>query len=433
MNKIKLLRTSTVPISLNYLLKGQLKYFNHYFEVVAVSGNDAHLQEVAKREQVRIVPLPMQRAIRPVQDLVSLWRLYWLFKKERPQIVHSITPKAGLLSMLAAKMAGVPIRMHTFTGLIFPSKTGVMQQLLIKMDQLLCWAATHIYPEGNGVKHDLINHNITSKPLKVIANGNVNGIDLNYFSLEQVATADIILLKKQLGIASNDFVFVFVGRLVGDKGINELVEAFEGLGIREQGLGTREQGLGTRDEGLGTRDEGLDESLELSITSEVSLLPDFSCSFSRIKLLLVGPFESELDPLLSKTISAIESNPNIISVGFQADVRPYLAISNCLVFPSYREGFPNVVLQAGAMGLPSIVTNINGCNEIIEEGINGLIIPPKDIIALQNAMINLLEDKSVYKNLKNNARQMITSRYEQKLVWEALLEEYRRLLEGIRD
>jgi glycosyltransferase involved in cell wall biosynthesis len=308
-----------------------------------------------------------------------------------------------------------------------------MQRVLVLMDKILCWHATHIYPEGQGVKEDLVAYSITQKPLKIIANGNVNGIDTNHFSSDAISLQTKTDLKNELDISSNDFVFIFVGRLVGDKGINELVEAFEGLGIREQGLGTREQGLGTRDEGLGTRDEGLDESLELSITSEVSLLPDFSCSFSRIKLLLVGPFESELDPLLSKTISAIESNPNIISVGFQADVRPYLAISNCLVFPSYREGFPNVVLQAGAMGLPSIVTNINGCNEIIEEGINGLIIPPKDIIALQNAMINLLEDKSVYKNLKNNARQMITSRYEQKLVWEALLEEYRRLLEGIRD
>ena len=379
MKKTKLIRTSTVPISLDYLLKGQLRFLNQHFEVVAVSGEDEHLRTVAEREQVRTIPLTMQRAIRPLHDLVALWKLYRLFKKERPQIVHSITPKAGLLSMLAAKMAGVPIRMHTFTGLIFPSKTGVFQQLLIKMDQLLCWAATHIYPEGNGVKHDLENYKITSKPLQVLANGNVNGIDLEFFSCAQVSTEQKDQLQQELGIQPNDFVFIFIGRLVGDKGINELVKAFSQLETPNS------------------------------------------------KLLLVGPFEAELDPLLPETLKVIETHSNIISVGFQADVRPYLAISDCLVFPSYREGFPNVVMQAGAMGLPSIVTNINGCNEIIEEGINGLIIPPKDSMALQNAMICLLEDKNVYKNLKNNARQMITSRYEQKLVWEALLEEYRRL------
>jgi glycosyltransferase involved in cell wall biosynthesis len=387
MKVIKLLRTSTVPISLDYLLKGQLHYLNQHFEVVAVSGNNAHLQEVAKREQIRVVPLTMQRAISPLKDLVVLWKLYWLFRKERPQIVHSITPKAGLLSMVAAKLAGVPIRVHTFTGLIFPSKKGSMQKILIVMDRLLCWAATNIYPEGNGVKQDLINYNITTKPLKIVANGNINGIDTRHFSSDNIPSQTTADLKKELGVSSNHFVFIFVGRLVGDKGINELIAAFNSP-LFSRGVG------------------------------------------GEAKLLLVGPFETELDPLLPKTLSAIESNPNITSVGFQADVRPYLAISDCLVFPSYREGFPNVVLQAGAMGLPSIVTNINGCNEIIEEGINGLIIPPKDSMALQNAMINLLEDKSVYKNLKNNARQMITSRYEQKLVWEALLSEYQDLLVG---
>lgn len=419
MKTIKIIRTTTVPISLDYLLKGQLRFLNQYFEVVAVSGEDEHLRLVAKREQVRVVPLKMQRAIRPFHDLVALWKLYCLFKKERPQIVHSITPKAGLLSMLAAKMAGVPVRMHTFTGLIFPSRTGVMQRLLILMDQLLCWAATHIYPEGNGVKNDLIHYKITSKSLKVLANGNVNGIDLEYFSKTNISDNQQNQLKQELGIEVNDFVFIFVGRLVGDKGINELIEAFEGLGTRDEGLGNREQGTGIKV-------EGLDGSVELAIASEESLLSD---SFSRIKLLLVGPFESELDPLQSETLKVIETHPNIISVGFQSDVRLYFAISDCLVFPSYREGFPNVVMQAGAMGLPSIVTNINGCNEIIVEGENGTILPVKNVPALVEAMQKMCSDKAYYEQLQQNARVMIQSRYEQQVVWEALLEEYRRVLE----
>ena len=386
--KNKLFRISTVPMSLNYLLKGQLRYLNQYFEVVAVSGNDAHLQEVAQREEVRVVPLPMERTISPLKDLHALWQLYCLFRKERPQIVHSITPKAGLLSMLAAKLAGVPIRMHTFTGLIFPSKQGSMQQLLIAMDRLLCWAATHIYPEGYGVKNDLISYKITSKPLQVIANGNVNGIDLDYFSLGQVSEADKTFLKQQLGIKESDFIFVFVGRLVGDKGINELVEAFEGL--------------------LGIRDKG---------------------QVPKVKLLLVGPFENELDPLQTETLNVIETHPNIISVGFQADVRPYFAISDCLVFPSYREGFSNVVMQAGAMGLPSIVTDINGCNEIIVDGENGIIIPSKNTFALKYAMEQMMQDSVLFQKLKQNARPMIQSRYEQQVVWEALFMEYQTLLQ----
>lgn len=409
MNKIKLLRTSTVPISLDYLLKGQLHFLNQHFEVVAVSGEDEHLRRVAEREQVRVVPLTMQRAIRPFHDLVDLWRLYWLFRTERPQIVHSITPKAGLLSMLAAKMAGVPVRMHTFTGLIFPSRTGVMQRLLIQMDRLLCWAATHIYPEGNGVQHDLQYYKITSKPLQVLANGNVNGIDLEFFSCGQVSTEQKDQLQQELGIQPNDFVFVFVGRLVGDKGINELIAAFERL-VRDNGI-------------KGKRVEGI------AIATEETLISDFSDSFSRVKLLLVGPFESELDPLQPETLKVIETHPNIISVGFQSDVRPYFAVSDCLVFPSYREGFPNVVMQAGAMGLPSIVTDINGCNEIIVEGENGTIIPVKNIEAIKTAMQKMMNNKEFYLKLKENARPMIQSRYEQRVVWEALLEEYRRVLE----
>ncbi|OYX85621.1 MAG: glycosyltransferase family 1 protein [Flavobacteriales bacterium 32-34-25] len=375
----KIIRTSTVALSLDFLLKGQLAFLNQYFEVIAVSGEDEHLRTVAEREKVKTIAVPMQRNISPLKDLVSLWQLYFLFKKEKPQIVHSITPKAGLLSMLAAKLAGVPVRIHTFTGLIFPDKKGFLQRLLIFMDRLLCACATHIYPEGQGVKKDLIQYKITSKPLKVIANGNVNGIDTAYFSKDEVSLHEKESLKKELGISDNDFIFVFVGRLVGDKGINELISAF-------------------------------------------SQLPT-----PNSRLLLVGPLESDLDPLYAETLKEIENNSNIISVGFQNDVRLYYSISDCLVFPSYREGFPNVVLQAGAMGLPSIVTDINGSNEIIVDGENGIIIPAQNTIALQEAMLRMIPKGAFYNQLQQNARKMIVSRYEQKVVWEAILEEYRKL------
>ena len=167
MLKIKIIRTSTVAISLDFLLKGQLGFLSKEYEVVAVSGKDQHLEKVAYREGVRTEPVIMQRSISPIKDLVSLWKLFWLLKKEKPQIVHSITPKAGLLSMIAAKLAGVPVRIHTFTGLIFPTRTGLLQKLLINMDKLLCYCATNIYPEGKGVRSDLIQYKITSKPLKV--------------------------------------------------------------------------------------------------------------------------------------------------------------------------------------------------------------------------------------------------------------------------
>jgi len=377
--KTKIIRISTVAMSLNLLLKGQLKFLSKHFDVLAVSGYDADLETVKNREGVPIVSITMKRSIAPFQDLISLYRLYKLFKKEQPTIVHSITPKAGLLSMVAAKYANVPVRIHTFTGLVFPAKKGLFQKLLILMDKVLCWHATHIIPEGAGVKQDLLDNKITNKPLEVIANGNVNGIDTTFFNSNTISEQQQQSLRNELGIDSSDFVFVFIGRLVTDKGINELVRAFLSLAI------------------------------------------------PNCKLLLVGPFETE-DPLQPETLKAIQQNDSILSVGFQHDVRPYLVISDCLVFPSYREGFPNVVMQAGAMGLPSIVTDINGSNEIIIDGFNGTIVPSKDVTALLRAMIRMKEDETWRSQLQSNARSSIITRYEQKMVWEALLIKYKEFL-----
>ncbi|MFD2698510.1 glycosyltransferase family 4 protein [Mesonia sediminis] len=385
----KLIRVTTVPISLDKLLEGQLHFLSSYFEIVGVSSPPQDLlQKIERREGVVVKAVRMQRGISPLKDLISLWKLIRLFRKEKPQIVHSITPKAGLLSMLAARITGVPFRLHTFTGLIFPSQTGAKQKVLIATDRLLCRCATHIYPEGQGVRQDLINYNITKKPLKILANGNVNGIDTSHFDPLLYDDNSKNELRETLGISNEDFVFIFVGRLVSDKGINELVQAFQNLKLKG---GISEQNA---------------------------------------KLLLVGPLETELDPLHEETLEAIASNAAIISVGYQEDVRPYLAVSDALAFPSYREGFPNVVMQAGAMGLPAIVSDINGCNEIIIPNKNGIIIPPKNTKALQNAMQELMQNENLYQQLKSNARNLITTRYERQKVWEALLEEYRGL--GVR-
>ena len=356
--------------------------------MTAISGSGKDLEEVRDREEVKIKAIEMSREISILKDFRALIKLYRYFKKEKPDIVHSITPKAGLLSMIAARFAGVPVRMHTFTGLIFPYKKGVLKFILIWMDRLLAESTTHIYPEGKGVKKDLEYYRITSKPLKIIANGNVNGIDAAYFNTSQVSLLTQENLRKSLGIREHDFVFIFVGRLVRDKGINELVAAFK------------------------------------KITEEHKL----NLHTKQPKLVLVGPLEQDLDPLKSETLIEIQSNPHIISVGFQGEVRSYFAISNALVFPSYREGFPNVVLQGLAMELPAIVTNINGCNEIISRGENGIIIAVKEDVALRTAMTQVLNYNYLYGKLKSKTRSSILT-YEQKIVWEALLAEYKSVEE----
>lgn len=348
-----------------------------HYEVVAVSSPGEKLEVIEKREGVRTIAIPMERRISLVKDFISLIRLIVLFAKEKPDMVHSITPKAGLLSMLAAWITRIPVRMHTFTGLVFPTATGKMQKLLIAMDRLTCFCATHINPEGEGVKRDLINYKITSKPLHVIANGNVNGIDLEYFDRTPEVMEKAYSYKKE-----GTFTFCFVGRMVKDKGINELVHSF------------------------------------------LRLYQDDAW----VRLLLVGPFEKELDPVLPEVEEQILHHPGICFMGFQSDVRPFLAASDALVFPSYREGFPNVVIQAGAMGIPAIVTDINGCNEIVLPDRNGMIIPTKNEQALYEAMKYFAFHSVEVEKMATNARPLIVSRYEQRMVWNALLAEYKSII-----
>ena len=373
----KLIRITTVPISLDKLLSGQLGYMNQFYTVIGVSSDQEYLQRVGEKENIEVEAIEMTRQITPMQDLVSVYKLYRFFKKQKPFIVHTHTPKAGTVGMLAAKLAGVPHRLHTIAGLPLLEATGSKRKLLNFVEKATYLCATKIYPNSFGLNTIIIQEKFCSPDkLKVLGNGSTNGIDTAFFNAEKFSLEEKISLKEKLGILPDDFVFIFVGRLVSDKGINELIKAFK------------------------------------KIESKNS------------KLLLVGALETELDPLFPETLHEIEVNPNIISVGYQNDVRPYFAISAALVFPSYREGFPNVVMQAGAMGLPSIVTNINGCNEIIIEGKNGVIIPVKNTPAIYDAMQRMISEAHFWQELQNNARSMIVDRYEQEVVWNAILKEY---------
>lgn len=374
----KIIRITTVSLSLHKLLHGQLGFINKYFEVVAVSSPGVFMNDVINNEGIRVYPIRMTRTINPVSDIISLFKLIRFLLKEKPEIVHSHTPKAGIIGMLAAWFCRVPVRMHTVAGLPLFETSGFKKGLLKFVEKTTYACATHVYPNSFGLKEIIIKNKFCSlTKLSVIANGSSNGIDTNYFSREAVDIEQAEQLRKKYFISKDDFVFIFIGRIVKDKGINELVFAFEKL----------------------------------------------SKEFNKIKLLMVGPEETLLDPLNEGTLQIMQNHPGIICAGFQEDVRPFLTISDVLVFPSYREGFPNVPMQAGAMGLPSIVTDINGCNEIIN-GKNGIIIPPKDEQALYDAMKSVLENKEQINEMANSARSMIVSRYEQKFLWDALLKTY---------
>lgn len=386
----KLIRITTVPLSLKVLLKGQLRFMaSNGFDVKGVSSEGEELREVHENEGIAVEAITMSRKITPFQDLKSLWEMWNFLRKEKPQIVHTHTPKAGIIGMLAARLAGVPHRLHTVAGLPLMEATGTKRKILNFVEKLTYSSATRVYPNSKGLYDFILQNNFTqSNKLKIIANGSSNGIDTTFFSPDQVTEIEKVTLREKLNIQPDDFVFVFVGRIVSDKGINELIKAFSEL-----------------------------QTVENKPTGT--------------KLLLVGGLENDLDPLNPETLAEINQNKDIISVGFQQDVRSFFAIADALVFPSYREGFPNVVMQAGAMGLPSIVSDINGCNEIIIEGENGLIIPSKNVEKLKEKMLTLAKDKNLYTKLKGNSRRMIENRYEQSVVWNALLEEYEGLLQSV--
>ena len=458
----KIIRACTVSMSVGFV-KGMLPDLTKKYEVVLLSSPGPEMDEAREQYGVRTIEVPMERHISPVKDFLSLCRLIRVFLKEKPDMVHSMTPKAGLLCMTAAWLTRVPVRIHTFTGLVWPTSTGLKRRILMLTDAMTCWCATHVIPEGEGVKADLLNNGITRKPLRILGYGNVRGIDMERFSVLSVECSKecsvlSVECSKECSVLSVEcsgqnsklktFTFLFVGRIVRDKGINELMQAFCRLNSEKP----------------------------------------------ETRLVLVGFYEQNLDPVSEETHRMIEENPNIIMAGERTGddlVRSY-AEADCFVFPSYREGFPNTVLEAGAMGLPSIVTDINGSREIItdifshadladhadslttnfaskreqcqtclsiaereqsqdrDSGINdtdshgnlktknkklktktnGIIIPPRDAEALYEAMKMMVTDDNMRRAMAKNARQMIESRFEQGFVRKCLYDFYEDILDS---
>lgn len=389
--KLKLIRVTTTPISMNILLRNQLRFLSEYFNVIGVSSRDEkHFEEINKREGVILKEVNLTRRFSPFLDFIALCKLILLFIKEKPQIVHSHTPKAGLISMIAAWVVGIPIRVHTLAGLPLLESKGLNRFLFRISEKITGFCAHRVYPNSYGLKDIVIKMKLYKlEKLKVIGNGSSNGIDLEYYSWTSVISPEVIResLRKEMDILDSDIVYCFIGRIVKDKGIKELVNAFKRL------------------------------SDIINISSN-----------NRVFLLMVGPIENVKNHIGEELVNIILTHKYIKYVGRHDDIRPYFLVSDIFVFPSYREGFPNVVMQAGAMGLSCIVTDINGCNEIIVDRLNGLIIPPKDTEALFKSMQLLMDNYELRSFLSANARKMIADRFDQQDFWAALLEEYNTLI-----
>jgi glycosyltransferase involved in cell wall biosynthesis len=379
--KEKLVICTTVPDTILYILKGQPKYLNQYFEVVIITCKSDKNKIIADYEGVRVYEVAFKRNINLFFDLTALFQMIFLLIQLKPRIIHSYTPKAGLITMLASWVNMVPIRIHTFTGLIFPNQNGIKKRILILIDRLTCLCSTKIIPEGKGVMKDLISYKITDKHLEIIGNGNISGVDTKYFSNTSV---EYDTSQKILGINNefliNKFVYCFIGRLNKDKGISELYNAF--------------------------------------VT-----LPENTC------LLIAGELDMEGNSISLDLYDKLKNHNRIFCLGFVKDVRYVLKLSNILVLPSYREGFPNVLLQALSMGVPVIATNVNGCNEIVLNNFNGWLVEPKNHLQLTKKMLFVITiSTSYFEIIRNNSRQSIIDRYEQVFYRNELFQTYKDLV-----
>jgi glycosyltransferase involved in cell wall biosynthesis len=379
----KVLRITTVPISLKVLLQGQFRFMQQNgWEVLTVSAEGTEVQEIKEKEAVKHISIPLTRQISPLTDLVALWKLIRIINTFKPDIVHSHTPKAGLIGMLAAWLCRVPNRLHTVAGLPLMEYSGLKRLLLNTAEKLTYRFATKVYPNSFQL-FEFIKNNLyqNSQKFRVIGKGSSNGIDIEYFTPNKYIEDKANDIRFSFNIPPNAFVFLFIGRLVKDKGIIELVQAF--------------------DEVIKANDA---------------------------YLLLVGPFESDLDPLPQDILDKITNHPKIKLSGFQKDVRPFLMASNAFVFPSYREGFPNVVLQAACMEVPVIATNINGCNEIIEHERSGLLVKPKDSKELKVAMLRMIQNEVDRECFRTAAATYVRMNFSRTHFWTLLLAEYKSLV-----
>jgi len=380
MEKPVLLRITTVPISLHLLLRGQFRFMREQgFEVYTLSSDGKEVGEVTA-EGVPHIAVTLTRKITPVQDLISVISLIRIMRRIRPSIVHTHTPKAGLLGMMAAWICRVPLRMHTVAGLPLMEARGLKRRLLVATEKITYACAHRVYPNSEGLKKYMLGAlNVSPARISMIGKGSSNGIDSGFFmptgDLKQQAAA----IREKYGIGKDDMVFSFVGRIVKDKGMRELVSAFR--------------------------------SMETDGTY-------------KIHLLLIGPFEQELDPLDEADYTFLTTDPRVTLAGFQRDVRPWLMASDIFVFPSYREGFPNVVMQASCLEIPCVVSDINGCNEIIQHGQTGLVVPVKDAAALKAAMTDLTQSEAKRQQFAQAARAHVVANFDQQYVWKELKNEY---------
>ena len=378
MTKPVYLRITTVPESLEILLEGQPEFLDDH-------GLDVHLAssgESPKRLQnFKFYSIPFTRTINPLADLKTLLSIIKVLGIIRPQIVHSHTPKAGLISMLAGRICGTKIRLHTVAGLPQDTARGLTKTLLNITEFVTYWCAHKIYFNSlRQMESQKKAYPVFRNKMHIILNGTSNGIDTNRFRPIEQKTS----LLKEYRLDQDVFTWMFIGRVHEDKGINELIEAF--IKFEEEYNG-------------------------------------------KSQLVIVGGIDSARNSINQTWVERIQkSTPSIRFVGYQSNIPEWLSLAHALIFPSYREGFPNVPLQAACMGIPIIATDINGCNEIIIDGLNGYLVPTRDSDSIHVKMLKIFNSPELRTSMGKESLATVPKKYNRIDFHSALLKEYQNLL-----
>jgi len=374
---------STVPYFMVSQLSSQIQFLRSLgMHVTIITSPGDELNELSSCDGLSVITMDIPRKQKPWRDFKALLKLFLIFRKASFDILHSTTPKAGLLCAIAGKLAGIPVRLHTFTGQAWVTRKGLMRWIMRFADKVIVQLMTHCYADSPSQRDFLIAENMAAAgEISVIGHGSLAGVDMQRFSPSMKRHADE--LRQELKLEAGAFVIIYIGRITRDKGLYECLDAFAQL----------------------------------------------QAAHPQAILLLLGPVD---DASGVDILHKARDMPGVNHLGYQAEPERFLAISDVLCLPSYREGFGTVVIEAAAMAVPCVGTRIAGLVDAIEDGVSGLLVPAGDEGALYSALERLWRDRKLLSTLAVQARQRCEREFASSLINERVANEYVKWLEGVK-
>jgi glycosyltransferase involved in cell wall biosynthesis len=357
---------STIAWPINVYIRPYVKRISEEFKVIIAADGAVELSRAQYPRVDRFAQVDIRRKVNFWMDCVAFIQLVKLFRRARPYCVHSIMPKAGLLSMTAAVVAGVPVRFHTFTGQVWSNREGLVRFFLMQLDKIIASAATKVLADSESQRHFLISNKIVSpRKIIVLGNGSVVGVNTDRF---RPSTERRFRCRREMGVAESESVFLFVGRINHEKGINDLVDAFSVIAEEAGGAHLVLVGL----------DEG-----------------DYGAYFE----LLPGRIRRRIQ-----------------LIGFTDEPEAYMAAADAICLPSYREGFGSVLLEGAATGIPSIASRIYGITDAVIDGVTGILHEPRNVPQIVACMRRLRDDPSLRARMGRAGRERAVANFSEDLM-----------------